>query len=215
MLKATRQLGDPSGVGVGWLALKVGQKMHVISVSWPGQQPAHTRVSDIRTCRGPRGHANDRSQPEDVDVRDRDSSLLVDLQLCTQITGGFVHRPKGQHAPGSSVVAHLHLGQRMRPDRFGLRDERGGVLPHPMHDARPIPGDKRLKFGLYPGSKNLGHYFWFRRFVFLWQQRNEPDAGLEQQAFGKLAETSADIDWTVIEELDRLARATDEPTVSM
>lgn len=58
-------------------------------------------------------------------------------------------------------------------------------------------------------------YFWFRRFVFLWQQRNEPDAGLEQQAFGKLAETSADIDWTVIEELDRLARATDEPTVSM
>lgn len=103
----------------------------------------------------------------------------------------------------------------MRPDRFGLRDERGGVLPDPMHDARPIPGDKRLKFGLYPGAKNLGHYFWFRRFVFLWQQRNEPDAGLEQQAFGKLAGTSADIDWTVIEELDRLARATDEPTVSM
>lgn len=87
LLKATRQLGDPSGVGVGWLALKVGQKMHVIRVSWPGQQPAHIRVSDIRTCRGARGHANDRSQPEDMDVRDRDSSLLVDLQLCTQITG--------------------------------------------------------------------------------------------------------------------------------
>lgn len=58
-------------------------------------------------------------------------------------------------------------------------------------------------------------YFWFRRFVFLWQQRNGPDAGLEQQAFGKLAETSTDIDWTVIEELDQLARAKDEPTDSM
>lgn len=52
-------------------------------------------------------------------------------------------------------------------------------------------------------------YFWFRRFVFLWQQGTGPDAGLEQQAFGKLAGTSADIDWSVIEELDQLARAKD------
>jgi hypothetical protein len=51
--------------------------------------------------------------------------------------------------------------------------------------------------------------FWFRRFVYLWQQAEEADIGLEQQAFRKLAETSADIDWMVIEELDLLASAKD------
>jgi hypothetical protein len=67
-----------------------------------------------------------------------------------------------------------------------------------------IPGTPPISLA----QRFYNEYFWFRRFVFLWQQGNEPDAGLEQQAFGKLAETSADIDWTVIEELDQLARAT-------
>ena len=49
-------------------------------------------------------------------------------------------------------------------------------------------------------------YFWFRRFASLWQHRHDPDAGLEQQAFSMLAQTSAEVDWTVIEELDHLAR---------
>jgi len=56
-----------------------------------------------------------------------------------------------------------------------------------------------------PARRFYNEYFWFRRFAFLWQQRNGPDAGLEQQAFGKLSEASADIDWAVIEEIEKLA----------
>jgi hypothetical protein len=97
-------------------------------------------------------------------------------------------------------------------------------IPEPFL-AEDIPGRRALLLSLtfekWPDllegtppisleQRFYNEYFWFRRFAFLWQERREPDAGLEQQAFDKLSKTSADIDWNVIETLDQLAR-TPEP----
>jgi hypothetical protein len=49
-------------------------------------------------------------------------------------------------------------------------------------------------------------YYWFLRFISLWQAAHGYDAGLEQQAFRILEEAEFSVDWDVIQRLDARAR---------
>jgi hypothetical protein len=49
-------------------------------------------------------------------------------------------------------------------------------------------------------------YFWFTRFVTLWQAQHGSDAGLEQQAFKLLEQAGPDVDWDLVQRLDERAR---------
>jgi hypothetical protein len=50
-------------------------------------------------------------------------------------------------------------------------------------------------------------YYWFKRFVCERDAARGHDAGLEQQAFQLLESAPDDVDWSVIEAIDALARS--------
>jgi len=60
---------------------------------------------------------------------------------------------------------------------------------------------------LDPRRRLYTRYFWFRRFTSLWQVANGVDAGLEQQGFQMLEKAEVDLDWALLEEIDRWASA--------
>jgi hypothetical protein len=60
---------------------------------------------------------------------------------------------------------------------------------------------------LSPHDRFYNRYFWAKRFAAQYQAKYGFDAGVEQQVF-KLLETAAelDLDWTVLDKLDRRAQ---------
>jgi hypothetical protein len=55
----------------------------------------------------------------------------------------------------------------------------------------------------------LNRYYWFVRFITLWQQKYGYNAGMEQQAFRiieALDRAGPEVDWNLVEELDKRAR---------
>lgn len=54
-------------------------------------------------------------------------------------------------------------------------------------------------------------YFWLRRAATLYQQRHGPDAGMEQMVFQLTEGADFEIDWELLEALDRRAREGREP----
>lgn len=49
-------------------------------------------------------------------------------------------------------------------------------------------------------------YYWFRQFAQLHSEQHGKDAGIEQQAFQILEGSTADIDWAVVEAIDKRIR---------
>jgi len=49
-------------------------------------------------------------------------------------------------------------------------------------------------------------YYWFVRFVALWQAAHGYDAGLEQQAFQMVEQADMQLDWDLLQQLDARAR---------
>lgn len=53
-----------------------------------------------------------------------------------------------------------------------------------------------------PARSFYNRYYWFARFVALWQTAHGHDAGLEQQVFQLLEQADFEVDWNVVQELD-------------
>lgn len=49
-------------------------------------------------------------------------------------------------------------------------------------------------------------YYWFVRFVAIWQAAHGYDAGLEQQAFLMVEQADMQLDWDLLQQLDARAR---------
>ncbi len=56
---------------------------------------------------------------------------------------------------------------------------------------------------LDPTTAFYNAYYWFLKFKKAYTHKNGYDAGIEQQAFKLLEEASIDIDWSVIEEIEK------------
>jgi hypothetical protein len=61
--------------------------------------------------------------------------------------------------------------------------------------------------GVDPERAFYNRYFWFRRCASLWQAAHGDDDGIEQQVLQILEHAELDVDWALVEELDRAARA--------
>lgn len=59
---------------------------------------------------------------------------------------------------------------------------------------------------LDPARLLYNRYYWFVRFITLWQAAHGSNAGLEQQADHILEHTSLDLDWDLLQELETRAR---------
>jgi hypothetical protein len=64
-----------------------------------------------------------------------------------------------------------------------------------------------LQGSFRPDSQKLFYnkYYWFVRFVRLYSSKCGQDAGLEQQAFQMLEQESEQLDWSIVEEIDKKA----------
>ena len=59
---------------------------------------------------------------------------------------------------------------------------------------------------LDPQRMFYNRYFWFRRFVTLWQAEHGENAGLEQQALQLLEYVNVEVDWDIVGQLHERAQ---------
>jgi hypothetical protein len=61
----------------------------------------------------------------------------------------------------------------------------------------------KMTRGLTPQAMYYNRYYWFLKFAKLYMRKHGSDAGMEQQAFQLLEQMDCEIDWYIVEQIDK------------
>jgi hypothetical protein len=142
-----------------------------------GEEPHHwpTGQRDYTTCQ-----MNEKQSPMRPDI-------LVPEEILSMHDGDILSRVARLRPP---VAIDLH------DPRYGTAFRRYLLFTHwPFLIQDRRAGDSALLYN---------QYYWFIKFMRLFEQMNGPDAGLKQQTIQILERSQYDIDWAMIEQIERL-----------